>query len=475
MQKKWVALICSTCILASAAFVVPQQSFVNAARLTNDIIMPTSIPETQVNVECERSSAPVAKFAVDKETYHIGETITYTNLSYDPDSESVFLSWTGKQEAFFEAGTHEVSLVATDKNGNVSEAYTKEIKVTDRVMFTEFEYGVYFAKAGSFIKASDSIFNSQLLQIPESAYKTTYDTTRKLLVSDSPENIRTSGILYEDHINGKVRLYANHVNKSGGNIQLAILATNNGSAPVTLVTNNVGEALPSQNAMLLGSEAAIDFLLHDEITEEFVVQPGETIIYRQFPTLFPEYGINAIVDVEATGQLQMTFAADTEASTNMLSLSKLAYEGHVRGTFEASAIHRELNMSKMGTKKLQRLVIGDGIADSFVNGYDVQRNVATKLSGNYGVVYDITIHNPHNMAVLLMARGGTFKGAFKVNGQFVRVPISGVLAPMDGFVSLGQTSKKDKKLTIEFIPPAGSSFPLQLVFYPLDNRIDQMK
>ena len=129
----------------------------------------------------------------------------------------------------------------------------------------------------------------------------------------------------------------------------------------------------------------------------------------------------------------------------------------------------------MGTKKLQRLVIGDGIADSFVNGYDVQRNVATKLSGNYGVVYDITIHNPHNMAVLLMARGGTFKGAFKVNGQFVRVPISGVLAPMDGFVSLGQTSKKDKKLTIEFIPPAGSSFPLQLVFYPLDNRIDQMK
>jgi len=435
----------------------------------------TYVPKAKDNYDKELGSTPVAKFSVDKEKYDIGETINYTNLSYDPDSESVSLSWTGKKDAFFEAGTYEVSLVATDKSGNKSKPYTRKIVVTDSVMFDEFEYGVYTGKAGSYIKATDSEFNSQILKFPQISKKSTYDTSRKLLVSDSPENIRTSGILYQDNINGKARLYANHVNKSGKNMQFAILATNNGSEPVTLKTTNVGEVFPSKYAMLLGSEAPIDFLMNNKITEEFVVKPGETIVYRQFPTFFPEYGINTMYDVEATGPLQMTFAADTTASSKMLSLKKLAFDGHVRGTFEASDIQLDLDLSKVGAKKLQRLVIGDGNADPFISGYDVQRDVPTTLSGNYGAVYRITINNPGNMTVLLNARGGSFKGAFKVNGQFVRVPSSGVLTPFDGFVSLGQTSTKDKKLTIEFSPPAGSSFPINLIFYPLDSRIDQIK
>lgn len=435
----------------------------------------TYVPKAVDNYDKDLGSIPVAKFSVDKASYDIGETITYTNLSYDPDSESVSLTWTNKKDAFFEAGTYEVSLVAIDKSGNKSKPYTKQIVINDHVLFSEFEYGVYAGKAGSYIKATDNLFNSQILQITQPIKSVSFDTTRKLLVSDSPENIRSSGVLYQDNINGKARLYANHVNKTGKNMDFAILATNNGSEPVTLKTTNVGEVYPSKYAMLLGSESNIDFLMYNPIKEEFTIKPGETIIYRQFPKFYPEYGINTMYDIESSGNLLITFATDERASEQMVNLNKLAFDGHVRGTFEASDIYWNLDLTKVGKDKLQRLVIGDGKADPFINGYDVQRDVATSVTGNYGAVYHITVDNPGNMAVLLMARGGSFKGAFKVNGQFVRVPTSGVLTPFDGLVSLGKTTSKDKKLTIEFSPPAGSSFPINLIFYPLDSRVEQIK
>ena len=47
--------------------------------------------------------------------------------------------------------------------------------------------------------------------------------------------------------------------------------------------------------------------------------------------------------------------------------------------------------------------------------------------GNYGVVYKIHADKPRKMAVMIMARGGVFKGPFKINGEIIPVPYSGVL------------------------------------------------
>lgn len=435
----------------------------------------TYVPKGETNYDDKLGSIPVAKFAVNKTSYAIGETIKYTNLSYDPDSEGVSLSWTGKKDAFFEAGTYDVTLVATDKAGNKSKPYTRQIVVRDEVYFTEFEYGVYTAAAGTLIKGTDSAFNSNVLQLPLANKQATLDTSRKLLISDSPENIRTAGILYQDKINGKARLYANHVNRTDKSLQFAILATNNGTEPVTLKTTNSGEVYPSKYAMLLGSESGVDFLMYDTKQDSFTIQPGDTIIYRSFEKFNPNYGINTMYDIESSGELTITFAADETTSVNMLNLSKLGYDGHVRGTFEGADINWNVDLSTVGNDKIQRLVIGDGATDPFISGFDVQRNMEVKATGNYGAVYTITVNNPGNHAILLNARGGSFKGVFKVNGQFVKTPNSGILTPQDGYVTLGQTSTKDSKVTIEFTPPAGSSFPINLIFYPLDTRLSLVK
>ncbi|MFC6331050.1 stalk domain-containing protein [Paenibacillus septentrionalis] len=438
-------------------------------------VMVTYVPKAEENIDEALGSAPVAKFSVDKASYAIGETITYTNLSYDPDSEGVSLSWTNKQDAFFTPGEHQVSLVAIDRNGNKSEPYTRTIMVTDKVLFEEFEYGVYTSGPGGYIKATDELFNASVLSIPEASKTVQYATDRKLLVSDSPEIITKQGILYEDSINGKARLYANHVNESGQSMEFAILATNNTTKPITLKTTNQGEVYPSKYAMLLGSEAVIDFLMYNQVNEAFTVAPGETIVYRQFPTFRNGYGMNTVYDVESSGELLVSFVAASKIDRSALALPKLAYNGHVRGSFSQSDITWTVDPSKQGKTRVQRLVIGDGTSDPFIKGYDPLRKEQTTLSGNYGAVYHMTIKKPGNMAIMVMARGGQFKGAFKVNGQFVRVPASGVLTPFDGLVTIAKTKESDEQVTIEFSPPAGSSFPLNLILYPLDARVKQLQ
>lgn len=493
------------------------------------------------------NAKPVAKFAVDKQAYAIGETITYTNLSYDPDADAVSLSWTGREDAFFTAGEHEVTLVAIDQNGNRSEPYTKKITVTEQFMFSAFEHGVYSGKPGSYIKASDELFNAELLTLPEASKKVRSVEARKLLVSDSPEKIKEAGILYQDHIEGKARLYANHVNAMERGVTLAILATNDTEHTVTLNTTQQGASQPSQFAMIVGSEAAIDFL-SDEASdvagevaignsgdELLTIAPGETAVYRHFPALAPKYGVNAIYDVEASGELLISFVAvadradededhldkdpagqakaeadaegqaeaDAEgqsaagqkeqaeadqadhaylhestpldaiaavSASELLDLPKLSYNGHVRGSFHYSEIVWDVYPGKQGKKRVQRLMIADGSSDPFIQGFDPQRDSEAALYGNYGAVYNITIHKPGRMALLLMARGGSFKGAFKVNEQFVRVPSSGMLNAFEGFVTLAATKPDDRQLTLQFMPPAGSSLPIMLVLYPLDKR-----
>lgn len=428
------------------------------------------------------NAKPVAKFVVDKQAYARGESITYTNLSYDPDADAISLSWSGRQDAFFTAGEHEVSLVAIDQNGNSSEPYTLRISVTEQTIFSALEHGIYTNKPGGYTVADDQQFNESLLQLPEISKKQRSVEKRKLLVSDSPENIVASGILYQDDIEGKARLYANHLNATDENIVLAILATNQTNKSITLKTSRQGEAMPSKYAMLVGSEAAIDFLSVQAADEEqgqvLTVAPGETVVYRQLPALMPQYSINAMYDVEASGKLLLSFVAVNEQAaghssldSQLLKLPKLAFDGHVRGSFPQSSIVWDVYPRKHSKKTIQRLMIGDGKSDAFIEGYDAQRASQAVLYGNYGVEYEITIHKPGNMAVLMMARGGSFKGAFKVDGQFVRVPASGTVEPLQGFVTIAKTTADQKQTTIQFIPPAGSSFPIMLVFYPLDERV----
>ncbi|MFC5471128.1 stalk domain-containing protein [Cohnella suwonensis] len=419
------------------------------------------------------SSKPVAKFAFGKSSYKLGEPIKYVNLSYDPDAEALALSWEGKEEAFFKPGIYPVTLTATDKSGNKSAPYTRNVVIENKTYLSKAEYPLYAKPEGAYITTDWPTLYGNYLNLDNVTKQVTEDRSRSLMVSDSPETFAELGILYQDSAEGKTRLYANHQNGTNAKVSFAILATNATERPVTLKTTRKGEVYPTVYAMQMGSEASVDFMMDDPIDEEMTIPPGETYIYKQFPDFYPGQGVNLLYDVETDGEVQYTFAVANAVSNEMLDLPKLPYNKHIRGTFPITGFDWKIDLSESGLSKPKVLVLGDGKQDPFQKGVDPLRDNATVDDpANYGTVYRIHAEHPRRMAVLILAKGGSFKGPFKIDGEIRKVPGSGVLTAFDGMVILEKTTGDEMSLDIEFTPPAGSAFPINLIFYPLDERAD---
>lgn len=432
-------------------------------------VMYVKFPEGIYNPE-ENNSRPVAKFAFSKPSYQIGEPVKITNLSYDPDAEGLTYAWEGKEEVYFEAGTYTVTLVATDRQGARSFPFSQDIVIENKTYLSKQEYEVYMTPVSGYIKTNWSMLYAHYLNLPELEKTVTEDRSRALILSDSPETFYESGILYEDTLTGLGRLYASHVNGTEQKMGFAILATNTSDEWVTIRTTNKGEVYPSIYAHLIGSEASVDFLMRNPMDELISIPPGKTFIYRQFPDFYPGQGVNLIYDVETDGEVKFTFATDEAVSTTMLNLPKLPYSGHIRGTFPITAFDWEVKLSQTQLTAPRKLTLGDGKSDPFQKGYDPLRESEVDDPANYGTIYRIHAEKPRKMAIMLLARGGGFKGPFKINGELRKYPTSGVLTAFDGMVVLAKTTGKEETLEIEFSPPSGSAFPIDIIFYPLDER-----
>jgi hypothetical protein len=424
-----------------------------------------------IYIDKDSNSRPVAKFMTAKPTYRLGEPVKYIDLSYDPDAEGIVsYDWVGNNEVFFKPGKYPVTLQVSDRHGHVSQVFKSFVTVVDETYLSEVEYPIYTKPVGGFIKSDWGTIWSHFNQMDSLPKKVTEVNDRKLLVSDSPEEFTEKGILYQDTINGKARLYADHINGTKQKMTMAIFATNNSDKPVTIQTTNKGEVYPSVYANLIGSEASVDFLLNNVYNEKFTVPPHQTYVYAKLPDFYPGQGVNLFYDVETDGEMQMSFGVtDLKLTpTTAQELPLLAFTGHVRGSFPVSEI--KWNVDATTFTKTSVLSIGDNKTDPFVKGYDVMRKQAVENGGNYGVVYKIHADKPRKMALMIMAKGGVFKGPFKINGEIVPVPASGVITAFDGMEVLARTTGTEDALDIEFTPPAGSAFPIDLIFYPLDEK-----
>jgi PKD repeat protein len=417
------------------------------------------------------NSLPVAKFTFGKKEYRIGEPVKYINLSYDPDAEGLpKQEWKGKEEVFFKPGIYDVSLKVTDVNGNTSKTFTKNIVIKNELFLDEAGYNVQYKPTGSFLNLSNYSAKSKFMSVSaaeRSAQQPTEDRT--LLVSDNPETFSQTGILYQDTVSGKVRLYANHQNGMASPVKFIIMATNLTSEPVTVTTTNKGEVYPSVYANLFGHQASLDFIMQNTYKEKITIAPGESYNYIQMPDLLPGQGMNAIYDLETSGQITFSFMV---VDPNRVPASPAEYgvlprEIHVRGTFPVSEINWLLPAKAFA--KPSSITIGNGVDDTFMTGIDAISNEVTVNKGNYGVMYRIHANNPPKMAILMTARGGIFKGPIMINGELILAPTSGVITPMDGVYLLARTTGKEKELLIEFTPPAGSNFPIDLILWPLKD------
>lgn len=423
----------------------------------------------QAELPSSVDSKPIAKFTFGKPSYKMGEKVKYIDLSYDAEGDGIkFVYWKNAQEAFFEPGKHEVSLQVEDSEGNKSEWVTRTITIENETLMSPVEFQMNHARLQSFVKLDRSQVNQSFARAEKIPLNVQQEPDRTLVVSNSPENIKEFGVLYRDQVNGKARLYASHINEMDNDVQFAIIATNKSAQPVTITTTRQGEVYPSTFINLIGYQASVDFLVGDANKPNLTLNPGESKAYAFVPKLLKGQGINLIYDIETTGNLTFTFAAmiPNDPVEAVESYPELAYDRHVRGTFPVANIRKETDATFATTPK--RFTIGDTADDAYVAGYDVFRKENVVNYGNYGVLYNLRVKNPGKAAVVLLARGGIFKGALKINGEMVLAPASGVITPLDGVFMLYRTTGAEPYLDIEITPPAGSYFPVDIVLYPLD-------
>ncbi|WP_159882300.1 stalk domain-containing protein [Paenibacillus puerhi] len=413
---------------------------------------------------------PIAKFAVDREYYRIGEPIRYMDLSYDPKGGKLEdVKWTGNAQAIFVPGLYKVSLEVTDSLGQVSETFSRNILVKDQPYLDEFEYHVHHKPVGTYVREEEEVLRAYLRGIPQLNRKERKPEDRPLLVSDSPETFTEKGMLYRDKVNGKGRLYADHVNGTDRKMKFAIIAHNpDNTRSVTIKTTNQGEVYPSIYANLIGNEATIEFLQGGQREETMSLQPGESAYYRTMPDFYPGQGVNVMYDVETNGEVVFTFVAmeQKDGLEEAALYPALPYSGNVRGTFTGSEVLWEMVASSV--KVPTSFAIGDGTSDVFVSGRDAFEKKSSINLGNYGVVYQIQIKAPPRMSVLILPRGGVFKGPFKVDGKIVQTPPSGVMMDYQGYTIIARTNGTEPSLNLEFSPAAGSAFPIDVILYPLE-------
>lgn len=424
------------------------------------------------------TSRPVAKFTFGKSSYRVGEPVKYIDLSYDPDAEGIAeYNWTGKQDAYFTPGVYTITLQVKDSGGHESKVYSRDLVIESGVYAEPFQYKLQFTPVGESFATDWSEIWAKFWELPMLPKQVTEDRSRKLIVSDSPEEIKEYGILYQEKVNGKARLYADHINGMEEKVQFVIMARNTSDTkPVTIKTTNKGEVYPSIYANVIGHEASVDFMLRDPVKNDtMTVPPGMGYVYVQMPDFYPGQGVNVFYDVETDGEVEFSFVAmhnsiTTPISSSLALYKSLDYVANVRGTFPVADMTWNIDLTDVrDNRKPARLTIGDNKEDPFIPGYDNQRKQNVLNEGNYGVMYTLHMEKPPKMAIMILAKGGPFKGPFKINGEFSMVPRSGVLSAFERVHMLARTTGQEDSLDIEFTPPAGSAFPIDLIFYPLDE------
>jgi len=417
---------------------------------------------------------PVARFATDKLEYRLGEPVQITDYSYDPDGLPVYARWSGREEAYFTPGPKTLTLTVTNSAGRTSQPYSLQIQVLDQPYLSPRDYALrYFSVGRTFLDGSVMTYPALT---PERQ-----DDPLPLLLSNSPEKVPTSGLLYEDAVPGSARVLAYHSNGLSVPARLLLIATNLSNTPQTVRLLRQGSVASTSVVALLGQVSLLDFLT-SRPAGQLALGGNEALPLYLSPPLAPGEGLSVQLDVETSGTVQLSLYMLEEPLLSSLSnlsapetldaLRALPVlepdSAHVRGTFWGAVRRLRLDLSGLEPGSARRLVLGDNLLDPALEGRDAISGNTYRLLGNYGVTYRISVENAAGTVGAFVPRGGLYSGAIRVNGLYVEVPQSGVLVrgdlPMIFYRNLDGPFLSPR-MELEFIPAPGSFLPVNLLFY----------
>lgn len=419
----------------------------------------------------------ITEFKSEQNTYAVGEKLqlnyTYNNPN---DLEITSQRWryknlstngsliSSKPRYFKKTGQYEVFLELQDEWGNWSNKASCKVNVSNEVIERNDYYLFEKGKPGDLI---DGYIDNDYNDFSPASVESVIDIPGTLIMSNSPETIHSSGILYKERTSGVGRIILHHHNNTQYAKKLMILVSTPGQEVVRLnITNNAIKG-PSKHILPLGQSAVSQFLKGTD-TKSYSIKPGEmTCIYDSSKIKSWKKGevVSGTLDFESSGEVTWQIVAMDENSS-MSQVSKLQVldkDSHDRGTFDVIERQYVLNLNDM-TDSL-KLVLGKESEEWLVGKDAITGEVCTNR-GNYGLPIKIVINNNEDVGIVANARGGQIQGALKWNKTKVfNIPSEGALSSKTVAAYVG-TVKANSTNEIEYMLPNGSSAPILFGFIP---------
>ncbi|MBP2640565.1 MAG: hypothetical protein H6Q66_1516 [Firmicutes bacterium] len=304
----------------------------------------------------------------------------------------------------------------------------------------------------------------------------------RLLLSDSPEIVPGDGVMYQDTVNGRARLFFHHVNGTMEPKKIVALLVNDGDTAAHVTVNQHGVAGPGGDYLAVGKAAQQEYLAAGELYLLDVPPRGTALLapVLNVVSVEPNMLLNGIYDFQTDRPLtvkmmMMPLAANVdEMAFKLAVLPKDRYR--LRGTFDGP--DRLLMPDKAYDGERDGPVaftLADNQIDLYQKGIDATDGSQTVNYGNYGVVYHMYIPSAHhgNLQVLLNPLGGEFAGAMGVKYNYTvsdprPVPADKLFFgrnPQPQLASIGIFAG-GRSLWLTFSPPGASNLPVRLLIVP---------
>lgn len=309
-----------------------------------------------------------------------------------------------------------------------------------------------------------------------------------LMFSDSPEYVRDYGVLYEDKLQGDIRIFYYHVNDKWPEARIAVVVLNEELRPVNVKVLKQAKPKPSYHWQRDGQLAQ---QLYFGAQTPYEAKLG---MYDKLELLSGSNGLLYKKDELAQGIIELH--TDAPVTVKIVSLPPAAQIGEyldiaapisadnvrdipLRGTFPQANKTIVLEELRFEGTDMLGVVIADGQQDKFVEGQDAPTGKKAENYGNYGVFYEILFENKSDakIGVRLNGTAGLIAGQVLIseqNGKNLRK----VDFPTDNTkffsefgretILVGEFPAKFKGKII-FSPPGTGNLPITLLFYKLDK------
>ncbi len=305
----------------------------------------------------------------------------------------------------------------------------------------------------------------------------------KLLLSDSPEIVPNDGIMYQDVVDGDIRLFFHHVNGTSEPKKVVVLLENATDKLVHVTVSQYGLAGPSYDYLEVGKKVQLDYITGQDVYLLSVAAKEAKSLSTSLEDsiVAPNMLVNGMYDFKTDGPvnvkvMMMSVEADVrEFASKAKVLPADVGQYRLRGTFEGKdrlvVPGQTYDAEKHG---IVAFTLADNKLDPYVTGIDATDGTATTNYGNYGIVYKVFTPTVARgkMSYYLNPRGGEYAGWLGLNyrhqGEIT------IATPADK-TSFGTTVHDKaylgtydggKSLWMTFSPPGASNLPIKVIIAP---------